>query len=448
MNENRGVEVSVINKTIFKSDMKDHQLKFEMKELWKSTFHDSDEYVDLVFDNYYNPDFVEYEERDGKLVSALLGVPYEIKGGEEKINVLYLCGLMTEPQYRRNGIMNQLLGQISIKAKDRGFAACFLIPANDGLVRYYKDRGYSNAIFRVENRYTNIHDFKKEYIGMLDGKKQSGISVESDVFKDYKFKIFANDNNHEIIEDDIVDFIMECENDSAFPIVAHSKNDIENIINENAISGGGIGIVNDEDNKLIGVAFFDYNEEGEICVKHIFSKNEKVEYFMLFSIKNEYKKCSMLVYRYPENDLRKALWTPVYGASDPEAPSVGVIGEAERVYDEAAHSSLYAMLRICDVEKILQFYASQHKDISEDILLKEAGGDSRWYCINKGRCMMANPSDIRVNGNIEIKEEQDRLELSLQQLQEILFRRHDSDHFVGEAFGLPGFSLNGCLFLD
>ena len=58
------------------------ELKSKMMQLWKNTFHDSDAYISLVFDTYFNPDLIAYNEENGKLVSAMLGVPYEFGNGE------------------------------------------------------------------------------------------------------------------------------------------------------------------------------------------------------------------------------------------------------------------------------------------------------------------------------------------------------------------------------
>ncbi|MDE6296382.1 MAG: hypothetical protein K2L89_00915, partial [Muribaculaceae bacterium] len=51
-------------------------LKQQMMGLWKENFHDSDEYIKLVFDEYFDPDYVEYEERDGRVIASLMAIPY------------------------------------------------------------------------------------------------------------------------------------------------------------------------------------------------------------------------------------------------------------------------------------------------------------------------------------------------------------------------------------
>ena len=61
--------------------MEANELKRQMMKLWKETFHDSDDYVNLVFDSYFAPEHVVYEESEGKVIAALLAVPYEFKFG-------------------------------------------------------------------------------------------------------------------------------------------------------------------------------------------------------------------------------------------------------------------------------------------------------------------------------------------------------------------------------
>ena len=56
--------------------MEAKEIKSQMMKLWKDTFHDSDDYISMVFDNYFSAEIVEYEERDGEIVAAMMAVPY------------------------------------------------------------------------------------------------------------------------------------------------------------------------------------------------------------------------------------------------------------------------------------------------------------------------------------------------------------------------------------
>lgn len=127
--------------------------KRDMMELWKLTFHDSDDYIKLVFDTYFSLDnsFVRYE--DNRLISALLGVSYKFqaydkKNNKKEIKGFYLCGLATHPDWRRKGIMSQLMEEAEKSAKTRGYDITFLIPADDHLREYYRQKGYQTSSYR------------------------------------------------------------------------------------------------------------------------------------------------------------------------------------------------------------------------------------------------------------------------------------------------------------
>lgn len=50
-------------------------LKKKLMQLWKDTFHDSDAYVSLIFNKYYDPELVEYEESGGDIVADFSAFP-------------------------------------------------------------------------------------------------------------------------------------------------------------------------------------------------------------------------------------------------------------------------------------------------------------------------------------------------------------------------------------
>lgn len=138
------------------------EIKSKMMQLWKDTFHDSDEYISMVFENYFDDDRVEFEVQSGALLSAMLSVGYEFEGAgmSRPLRGLYLCGLATVPSARGAGLMSQLMSRIESKARDEGFDFTFLIPADAGLRRYYADRGYADSCWRLPVRFAPRHDFK------------------------------------------------------------------------------------------------------------------------------------------------------------------------------------------------------------------------------------------------------------------------------------------------
>ena len=73
-------------------------IKRKISALWKDTFHESEAYINLIFDQYFDPSWVEFESDGPEIIGALLGIPYEFGGTEGRIRGLYLCGLATKPK--------------------------------------------------------------------------------------------------------------------------------------------------------------------------------------------------------------------------------------------------------------------------------------------------------------------------------------------------------------
>ena len=62
--------------------MDSKELKNKLSKLWKDTFHDSDDYVSLIFDNYYDPCFSECEETGGDVVAGLEYLGFKISAAK------------------------------------------------------------------------------------------------------------------------------------------------------------------------------------------------------------------------------------------------------------------------------------------------------------------------------------------------------------------------------
>ncbi len=208
--------------------MKDQLREFEkrkrdMMELWKDTFHDSQSYINLVFDTYFSLDntFVRYKGET--LISALLGVPYTFQAYDkykEKILMkgFYLCGLATNPKWRKRGIMSHLMEKAEISAKERGYDMTFLIPADDNLREYYNKKGYHTASYR----------------------KRQTIDIPLNAYKDaksemyiYTIRDFLTHGKTSFI-DQLAEWCCEIERKrKSFPTILHSRKDMLTIMAEN-----------------------------------------------------------------------------------------------------------------------------------------------------------------------------------------------------------------------
>ncbi|MCM1319477.1 MAG: GNAT family N-acetyltransferase [Muribaculaceae bacterium] len=176
--------------------------KSQIIKLWKDTFHDTDEYVSLVFTTYYNEDNCFFKIIDNNVVSAMLCIPYNIVydykniknhniqciagsidysckyynqydnqqysknkeyDNKEIIQCAYQCGLSTKPDYRRRGIMYALIDETNRKLLKKGFALSILIPSNEHNKLYYTKSGYRPITFIRNERYTSEHIFIHDF---------------------------------------------------------------------------------------------------------------------------------------------------------------------------------------------------------------------------------------------------------------------------------------------
>lgn len=242
--------------------MKISEIESRMREMWRATFGDTEEYVELLFNAYFNPRYCCWKIADGDVVSMLFGIPYEFRserpGG---FRALYLCGLSTLPQYRNRGLMGMLMKEIEERAAANGFDATFLIPADSELREYYKRRGYQNTrkkdiikfnfeeIISTDNYSTNL----KEDIKLIDGDNPKQYSIRIITYENAK-------NNKESIENIILESI-EYEKTNYSYGIRHSKLNFEKLIEEKLLSRSSI-IISENNNQIVCAIIID--KSGEV----------------------------------------------------------------------------------------------------------------------------------------------------------------------------------------
>ena len=553
------------------------EVKKQMMKLWKSTFHDSDEYISLIFDNYFDGGLIEYEEIDGIIVSALLGIPYEfssneldcskeyasenlktqgsvsnlnreglvnifeskkmktdisdteiqygssengsfctndiknfktnrkrenynkfpaINGKNFKLHGLYLCGLATHPEYRDSGIMSHLIEKINRRARELNFDFTFLIPANDGLVKYYYDRDYVNAFYRIINRYLVGHNFKNELLnnartainrarnintgcersnfveyqcekpGSIQTKKvrfvdnnepeESYFNAIVNAVSDYNDSVkieLLNRSNQEII-DKLKDFISRFEKSQNAMTLCHSRNDIDIIISENLISRGDILVASTKDGTICGVAFIAGLVNDEIDIRQIMAVDECVRLKLLSAISSKMSHkfpaaTALRVYRRPSEAHRLALWRPVFGATDPTTPIVGAFGQIFSSYAEADFPEVYGMIRLLKCDNVLKFLGSRQDSEIKSILVDGLQtGIVVEFETNSGFYRVFSNENSQNDEIVDEKTSESYTDITLKQFAEIIFRRPKSPKIVSEAFGIPNLPIDMSLMLD
>lgn len=430
--------------------MQNEEIKKKMMKLWKDIFHDSDAYISLVFNNYFNPELIEYVEENGRIISALLGVPYEFGCGDKKIRGLYLCGLATDEEFRNRGIMNELIERINNSAKEKGFTFTFLIPSSDALINYYSVRGYVNSMYRVEDCYTQIHDFEKDYMSLLISENERIRKLKENLYHNLHISV-VDDKDYKMCNK-IISYIKRLENSiSTYLTIHHSEKDIDIIIKENVISGGKIIVSYTDEDTLTGVAFISIDYKKRIVIHKMYYDDRCSSYKILDFVKKTYPDSPISIYCYPEETSRRAIWMKIYGAPNPDSNNPeGAYGIAERVYDVSRHARPYGMIRVLDIYEILKFLTNYRKDAKFSILVKDVFKDGNILkCIvNEGLIRFFEYDHLHPNDVKRKDEGMTPTILKSKELYELLFRKKDSSNLIMEAFGIPRIPINMCLLLD
>lgn len=416
-------------------------LKKEMMKLWKKIFHDSDEYIELIFGQYFNPELVEYEELDGHLVSALMGLEYEFKDKATSLKGLYLCGLSTVEEHRGEGLMSLLLDRINAKARKMGYTFTFLIPAGEGIRKYYKDRDYVDGFYLVANNYTNVHDFTREYKSTLTGKDERISSLKMNYYNSLIASEAQMEDPEEIRK--IVSFIGDCENADKGMRLMHKPQDIIAILMDNKLSNGDVVVVKNKKGELRAVSVLVKTGGKIVKVLRVYQKDQCGFFRALDWVKRKYYDYGMVVYQSTESDKSVALWQENVASGNDTSELLQI----DTSFSRSKNAESYGMVRILNFDEILKFVAEDRSDSEFSILVKNTEfGTISSYTGKNGKFStecFTEDEFIKKYGEKKLGEA-----MSPRGLASILCRKPDTDSWIIAAFGLPRLGLSMCLMLD
>ena len=112
--------------------------KEECRRLWKEVFGDSDEFIASFINLFYNEENMLCIEQDGKMLSMLHIIPFELNGSK----VAYIYAVATDADARGKGYAGKLIRQAIEKAQSEGHKAIFTLPADDMLRDFYSKFGF------------------------------------------------------------------------------------------------------------------------------------------------------------------------------------------------------------------------------------------------------------------------------------------------------------------
>lgn len=120
------------------------EIKEQTRALWRTAFNDSEDFIDLYFEEKYTDDANIFFRHDGELFAAAQVFPMRFQMGGHVLPSVYVSGLATLPQYRRQGLAAQVLYYAHRRAFERGVVFSFLVPGDEKLVNFYRQQMHGN----------------------------------------------------------------------------------------------------------------------------------------------------------------------------------------------------------------------------------------------------------------------------------------------------------------
>lgn len=109
--------------------------------LWLRCFEEKEEAVKLFFERNLSITHAYLAEDGGAVIAAVYLIDCQLGG----MPAHYLCGAATDPAHRRRGVMTALIDFALQDAARRGDCYSALLPADDGLYRFYAALGYQKS---------------------------------------------------------------------------------------------------------------------------------------------------------------------------------------------------------------------------------------------------------------------------------------------------------------
>ena len=324
------------------------RIKNETRVLWDKCFSEEDKrFVDFYFEKRYNEKDNIFIEKDGKVVSALQLISYPFSYYGKTIGCSYLSGCCTDPDYRSQGLMNDLIIKALKQAKNNG--ACFtaLIPASESLFNYY-----------AGTNFVTTFDYSKIRINLSHKVNETtSQQVSNSVISDFQ-QLIANSQQPSSDFYEVYEYFnnkMRARN----CCIQHNEYDFKVITDDLELFDNHL-LVARYGEDICGLAFC-YLRNGEIYIKDVFAESSAI-FSDLITAANQ----------------RFNSQQPIANSQS----SINII--IPPVFGQKTHR--LGMSRLIDAETMLRIYAISHPKIKMELslvdpILTENNGT---YYINNG----------------------------------------------------------------
>ena len=319
----------------------DNNIKNQTRILWDKCFNEEDKrFVDFYFEKRYNEQDNIHIEKDGKVVSAMQLISYPFSYYGKTIGCSYLSGCCTDPDYRSQGLMNDLIINALNQAKNNGACFAALIPATESLFNYYEGTNFIPTFdyskIRIKRQQTTDNGQQTATISVFDNESEPETFYQ--VYEYFNTKMRSRNC---CIQHDEYDFGV-------------ITGDLELFDNHLLVAKYG------ED--ICGLAFC-YLRNGEIFIKDVFAESSAIFSDLITAAAQTFASES---------------------ESESESESVSINIIIPPVPGQKIHK--LGMARIIDAETMLRIYAMTHPKMKVEISIVDPilTHNNGTYYINNG----------------------------------------------------------------
>lgn len=248
----------------------------EVKKIWRESFKDSTQYVDMYFNRVYRDEDAMLLVKDGHTVSSLLLQPYSFRFHNDILPIGYIAGAATRRSCRGRGYMSELMRHTLQEAVSRGYMMCALIPAHDWLYFYYDKFGFSTVFYVDAQRFTSGHTFPvRGHYDLVDNPHASEV-----------YEAFHR---------------LELERSCS---VVHSSDDFLNILDDLRIDNGHFVAVSDASGNIVSMAWA-AEADDVVIVKEVLAADDDACVAALRQLRGYYPNKPFKLLALPLSDHRK-----------------------------------------------------------------------------------------------------------------------------------------------
>lgn len=420
--------------------MEQDELKRKLMGLWEKTTHSSKDLVASLFNYYFDPYLIEYKEKEGKIISAIVGIPYKFGYGKNYLKGLYLISISSEEGFQKKGIISELLKRFNDKVCSE-YDFTFIIPHTELLADLYGTQGYFSSFFILEERFTPFHDFKNDYILSLTDSDKRIRELKTTLFEE--IKVVDNSVSTRFPKNTIANFIENIESKgNSSTNLCHNTNDIFYILEDESIRKLTCFVSFDVENNITGVAFIQKEDIKRIKIVATYVADLCSYYSLLNHIKREYEDYSLSVNTSEPKYQVHSIIQQTYAASNPEGGDLdNTFGTIELPFNLNRLLQPLGMVKLLRFENILKYIAETRSDVDFKLHIRDYhisnhsynNDDKIFYKIKNGKLIKEPFNSNNLNSSI--------LNLSIKEISELLLRKNDSSNLIMEAFGIPRLNL-------